>query len=161
MKPALRLEPYDTEKHYPLLCAWWKARGDECLPADVLPPTGAVVETHVQVGCRSFTKPIAICIVWLTNAKTAHVAFPIVEPGLSPKLSYEAVTWAIRGAVDRAKIAGCKFIWASAENRGVDRILTKQLGFTRTTPLNSYFLMTDPTISHDILVGHDFPETKG
>ena len=92
--PALRLEPYYSVKHYPLLTTWWKARGDECLPADVLPPTGAVV-THDGA-------PIAICIVWLTNAKTAHVAFPIVAPGLRPKVSYAAVTMAIAGAVDLA-----------------------------------------------------------
>jgi hypothetical protein len=146
--PDLRLEPYYSAKHYPLLVAWWKARGDECLPADVLPPTGAVVTRDGQ--------PIAICIVWLTNARTAHVAFPIVMPRLRPKESYHAVTLAIQGAVDLAKVKGCRFIWASAENRAVDHILTETIGFTRTTPLNSYFLLTDPAISHDTLVGKDF-----
>jgi hypothetical protein len=150
--PTLRLEPYRADQHYPLLQAWWKARGDQCLPADVLPPTGAVA-LHGD-------EPAAICSIWLTNAKAAYLAFPITAPELSPRLAYEAVTLAVKGAIDLAKVKGVTFIWAAAENRGVDRIFTR-LGLTRTTPLHNYFLLTDAAISHDILVGAEFPEQKG
>jgi len=149
----LRLEPYDTAKHYALIAAWWKARGDECLPADVLPPTGAVVTRDGE--------PIALCSIWLTNAKAAYLAFPITAPGLSPKVAYASMVLAIQGAVDIAKLAGCKFIWASTANNGVDRIFTKHVGFTRTTPHHNHFLLLDPALSHDTLVGEDFHEPKG
>lgn len=149
---ALRLEAYDATKHYELIASWWKARGDECLPADVLPPTGAVTY-HGD-------RPIAACSVWLTNAAAAHVAFPITAPGLSPIVSFKAVTLAVDGVIDLARAAGAKFIWASAENRGVDRIFVRA-GLQRTTPLNSYFLLLEPGMSSDILVGDDFEPQKG
>jgi hypothetical protein len=148
---SLRLEPYDAAKHYSLLADWWKAYGDEALPADVLPPTGAVALRD--------DVPVALCSIWLTNAKCAYLAFPIAAPGISSRVTYEAMMLAIKGAVDLAKHAGCKMIWATAENRGVDRIFRKHVGFVRTTPLHSYFLMLDPTVRHDTLTG-DLPNRK-
>lgn len=152
MTPNLRLEPYNADKHYATLAAWWRARGDVCLPADVLPPTGAVVTRDGE--------PIAICAVWLSNARMGYVAFPITAPDLTPRVAYAAVEMSIKGAVDIAKLAGCRLIWGAAENRGVDRILRK-VGFTQTTPLNNYFIALDPAINHDTLVGKDFVEQKG
>lgn len=146
----LRLEPYAAVRHYAKLSSWWKARGDTCLPADVLPPTGAVVTRD--------GKPVAMCLVWLTNASAAHVAFPIVAPELSPIISFKAVTLAVEECIGIARTAGCKFIWATAENRGVDRIF-QRAGLTRTTPLHSYFLLP-VNVSPDILVGDDFDENE-
>jgi hypothetical protein len=148
----MQLEDYDAARHYGIFAQWWRARGDECLPADVLPPTGVVVTRDGEA--------IAACLVWLTNAKTAHVAFPIDAPGLSPIAAYKAISMAIDGVIALAFRSGCKMIWASAENRGVDRIF-KRAGLIRTTPLNSYFMFSDPTIRNDILVGHDFEQQKG
>lgn len=129
---SLRLEPYSADKHYGLIRAWWAARGDQALPADVLPPSGAMAVLDGE--------PIAHCAIWLTNAKCAYLAFPIAAPNLKPKLTYLGVRAAIEGAIEIAIHAGCKMIWATAENRGVDRIFTKE-GFKRASPLNSYFML--------------------
>lgn len=143
MTAALRLEPYRREEHYRLLQEWWRARGDECLPADVLPETGSVA-----VSSRG---PIAICSIWLTNSRMAHLAFPIAAPDIPLLEAYRAVEMVIQGSVEIAREAGYRAIWATAENRGVDRILTKRAGFVRASPINSYYLLIDKTVSPDIL----------
>lgn len=147
----LRPEAYDPAKHYRPLASWWEARGDKCLPADVLPPTGTVVTRDGA--------PIAACIVWLTNAKAAHIAFPVTAPGLKPREALRALTVCVEGSIEIARKAGCTMIWGSAENRGVDRIF-QRAGLIRTTPLHSYFMLLDPAVSHDMLVGEDFDNER-
>lgn len=139
--------PYAVFMHYDTIAAWWKARGDTCLPEDVLPATGAVVTRDGE--------PIAACYLWLTNAYAAYIAFPVTAPGLSPRVALRAVEMAVDGAIACARKEGCKMIWGAAENRGVDRIFQRK-GLVRTSPpLHNYFMLLDPSISSDMLVGDE------
>src|SRR5437868_7219131 len=81
---GLRLKRYDAARDYPLIVSWWKARGDECLPADVLPLTGSLA-------VNSRGEPIAACFTYLTTAKAGYLAFPVSAPDLSPQTAYRAV----------------------------------------------------------------------
>ena len=119
----------------------------------MLPATGTIV--------TRYDAPIAYCSLWLTNGKLAFVAFPSSAPGLPGPLAYDAITLAIRGAVELAKDKGAQVIWTSTATRAIDSILRKQLGFTRTTPHHNHFLLLDPALSHDTLVGKDFIKPKG
>lgn len=150
---ALRLEPYDPARHYADVASWWAARGDKCLPADVLPPTGAVAYDGEEV--------VAACSLWLTNAKAAHLAFPIVKPDLRPIIAFRAVELVVAECIAIAQRHDVTMIWGTAEHQGVDRIFTRA-GLSRVTPqLNSYFLFLKPEVSHDILVGEEFEQQKG
>lgn len=139
----LRLEPYDAAKHYDLIASWWRLNNnEEPLPADVLPPTGAVA-------CVD-DKPIAACSVWLCNAKAAYIAFPIAAPGLRPRIAHEAIALAIAGCIDIARLEDVKMIWAATTNRTV-AALFENAGLKRTTVHTNHYLMLDPALSPDTL----------
>lgn len=151
---TLRLEPYDRATHYDLIASWWRGHGAQCLPADVLPLKGSIVTRDGD--------PIAACFVYLMNGcRAAYLAFPVTAPDLSPRIRLAALEAALEDAVRIAHKAGCLMIWSSTENKTLDRVLTRRVGFQRTTPHYNYFLLLDPALSHDMLVGEDFDQEKG
>lgn len=146
MATALRLEPYDREQHYLLLSTWWRGRDCEPLPADVLPATGAVVTRNGQ--------PIAMChCQFAERSKLAVLGFVATAPGLPRPLAVEAVNLAVRGAVDFAKQFGCTAFLFISGTPSLDRVLTDGLGFQRAEPHEFYIMLTDETLSADMLGG--------
>src|SRR5258707_1169109 len=141
-KDGLRLQRYAAARHYALITSWWKARGSECLPADILPPTASLV---VQGA-----KPVAACFIWLTNARAAYLAFPVSAPELSPHTAYRAVGMAIDGAIAIGREAGCHMIWAATASRSVDRLYSRA-GLVRSSPHTNFFMLTRPELSSDML----------
>jgi len=139
---GLRLKRYDAARHYSLVASWWKARGNECLPADVLPPTASLA----MLG----GKPVAACFIWLTNAKAAYLAFPVSAPELAPHTAYRAVGLAIEGALEIAREAGCQMIWAATSSRSIDRLYDRA-GLTRSSPHSNFFMLMGQDISSDML----------
>jgi len=139
---GLRLKRYDAARHYSLVASWWKARGNECLPADVLPPTASLA----MLG----GKPVAACFIWLTNAKAAYLAFPVSAPELVPHTAYRAVGLAIEGALEIAREAGCQMIWAATSSRSIDRLYDRA-GLTRSSPHSNFFMLMGQDISSDML----------
>lgn len=133
--------------HYPLVAAWWRARGNEALPADVLPPTGSVV---IDWGC-----PIAASFCYISG-KVAFIAFTVARPDLPPRLAIRASTRAITDAIDLARTAGCTLMWSTTEHPVIDRIYRRSTAFRRTTPHHNYFLIADDALSFDMLVGEGF-----
>ena len=140
---GFRIKRYDVKQHYSLIASWWKARDNECLPSDVLPPTASLV---MQGG-----KPVAACFIWLTNAKAAYLAFPFSAPELSAHAAYRAVGLAIDGAIAIAREAGCQMIWAATSSRSIDRLYDRA-GLTRSSPHTNFFmLMGQDSLSSDML----------
>jgi hypothetical protein len=139
---GVRIKRYDAARHYPLIASWWEARGNVCLPADVLPPTGSVAMVR--------GKPVAACFIWLTNAKAAYLAFPVNAPELSPRTAYRAVGLAIEDCVRIAREAGCEMIWAATSSRSIDRLYDR-CGLTRSSPHTNFFMLLDQGMSHDML----------
>lgn len=138
----LRTIPYDIAEHYPLIVSWWKARESECLPADVLPPTGSVA---VLGG-----KPVAACFIWLMNGRASFLAFPISAPGLDARTAYRAVRLAIDGAVAIGREAGCRLIWTSTTSASVDRLYSRA-GFTHASPHIDSYMLIGPDLSPDMV----------
>ena len=129
---GLRARRYDAARDYPLIASWWEARGNECLPADVLPPTASLVMLR--------GKPVAACFIWLTNAKAAYLAFPVSAPELVSHAAYRAVGLAIEGAIGIAREAGCQMIWAATSSRSIDRLYDRA-GLTRSSPHTNFFML--------------------
>lgn len=142
MVRTLRLESYDAQRHYPLIASWWKARGSASLPAGVLPPTGSIT--------MQGSTPVAACLVWLTNAQAAYLAFPVSAPELDARTAYRAVSLAIEGAIAIAREAGCQMIWATTASRGIDRLYGRA-GLTRTSQQGNYFMLIGEGASPDML----------
>jgi hypothetical protein len=140
---GLRLKRYAAARDYPLIVSWWKARGDECLPADVLPLTGSLA-------VNSRGTPIAACFTYLTTAKAGYLAFAVSAPDLSPQTAYRAVGLAIDGALEIAREAGCKMVWAATASRSVDRLYDRA-GLTRSSPHSTFFMVLDQGVSSDML----------
>src|SRR5207302_866953 len=136
------LQPYHAARHYGLITSWWKARGSDCLPAEVLPPTASLVAQG--------DKPAAACFAFLCNASAAYLAFPVSAPELSPHTAYRAVGMAIDGAIAIAHEAGCQMIWAATASRSVDRLYSRA-GLTRSSPHTNFFMLTRPELSSDML----------
>lgn len=148
--PALRLEAYKPDRHYDLIASWWKARGDDCLPADVLPPMGALA-------CDGET-PLAACFVYmLTGTKAAYMAWPIAAPELTPRMTYEAMRLSIRATIEMARMKGATMLWSSTAHDGVAAMFERE-GLTRTTPHHNFFGTYDGAVSPDMLVGPEFKE---
>jgi len=145
----LRLEPYEADKHYPLIAAWWQGHDNACLPVDCLPKTGAIAVSDND-------GPVAASFCFLSNSAVAFLAFPICQPGLPARTALKALAIAINGAVAIARVSGAKMIWSTTENGVVDHVYTKVAGFKRSTPHTNYFLLLDPTICPDMLVGAEY-----
>jgi len=140
---GLRREAYEAAQHYQHIAAWWAVRGSACLPVNVLPPTGSVV-------IRGDDEAVAACLIWLTNAHAAYLAFPVSAPDLEPRLAYRAVGLAIEGALTVGRDAGCRMIWATTASRGIDRLYARA-GLVRTSPQGNFFMLIGSSLSADML----------
>jgi hypothetical protein len=149
----MRPEPYQRDRHYRLIAQWWRARDADPLPAEALPATGSVVLQDEVL--------IAAAFVYLTNARAGYVAFPVCAPELAPVRAARALAIALRSVVQIARAAGCLFLWSATENRLIDRLLTGQAGFVRSTPHYNYFQLLDPELAPDMLVGAEYFASTG
>ena len=71
-------------------------------------------------------------------------------PELSPQTAYRAVGLAIEGALEIAREAGCKMVWAATASRSVDRLYDRA-GLTRSSPHSTFFMVLDQNVSSDML----------
>lgn len=151
---GLQLKRYNAARHYPLIASWWEARGNVCLPVDVLPPTGCLAVSGDAT-------PIAACFVWLTNARAAYLAFPVSAPGLESRTAHRAISRAIDGALRIARDAGCQMIWAATSSRSIDRLYDRA-GLVRTSAHSNFFMLIEPGMSSDMLTEEsNGPATRG
>ncbi len=124
-KPEFVVSAYEAEADYDWLVRCWAGHGVGCLPRDVLPPTGVMVEIDGQrAACGVF---------WLTNAAAVVLGPIVTDPALDLRVQAAAVSAAVDAMVIAARAAVPDgLLWANAHSAAVRNLFVNRAGFHDT-----------------------------
>ncbi len=104
----LKAQSFMPEKHYEMICQWWKAQNWPLIPLDHLPKTGLVVLCEGE--------PAVVGFIYKTDSLFCWFEWIVANPEIRKEKRSEAIFYLIREIKSAAHEMGFKSIFTSANN---------------------------------------------
>lgn len=107
------------ESDYTTAEKWWTGRGFPCVPKEMLPPTGGIVEDH----CLGY--------LYLSNGGLSMTEFVVGNPEQKGFGLHKSIKILLKYLIDVAKENGCPRVFSSVKNESLIKIM-ESAGYFRT-----------------------------
>lgn len=121
----MNIVKYSEADHYSEIEALWSKYDFSSVPALLLPKTGYVVLENNRVIAASF--------IYFTDCPMSFIEWIVGDKDASPRKRIEAVQMAMGACLALAKARGCLVTYNFTENTGLEKIMTRLLGFKNET----------------------------
>jgi hypothetical protein len=116
-------ELFDPQKHYGIICDWWRDQEFPIIPLNHLPQTGVVALFN--------GRPAAAVWIYKTDSAYCWIGYPVASPEIRKNERSAAIAGMISGAKMAAKLLGFQSAIMSLRNQCLESRIQRQ-GFQPT-----------------------------